>query len=282
MGSLLFLQFWHELTKLFARKRTHLGFAAFLFVEAGVLFLLNRPGPKKAFRYLIEQNGYAFESYFSGLTLGLMMVGWTVVLLGGLYLALVSGDVVSKEVEEGTMRMMLCRPVSRTRIILLKYCACVVYTMVLAIFLGLSALATGLLYKGWGGLFVVDPIAHIFALHEPVPGFCRYLCALPMLGCCLVTIASLGFMLSCFNMKPAAATIVTLTVVFFDFIFRNLPYFESLKPYFITTHISTWLQLFIHHIPWRDIGMHLAYLAALDASFVIIGVVAFSQRDFKS
>ncbi len=89
---------------------------------------------------------------------------------------------------------------------------------------------------------MVDPIAHIFALHEPVPGLVRYLCALPLLGLCLVTIASLGFMLSCLNMKPAAATIVTLTVVFFDFIFRNLPYFESLKPCFITTHINTWLQ----------------------------------------
>ena len=37
-------------------------------------------------------------------------------LLGGLFLALVSGDVVSKEVEDGTMRMMLCLPASRWRI----------------------------------------------------------------------------------------------------------------------------------------------------------------------
>ena len=39
------------------------------------------------------------------------MVMWTVFLLGGLYLALVvAGDVMSKEVEDGTMRMILCRP----------------------------------------------------------------------------------------------------------------------------------------------------------------------------
>ena len=35
-------------------------------------------------------------------------------------------------------------------------------------------------------------------------------------------------------MKPAAATVVTLTVLFFDFIFHNVPYFESLKGYFLT------------------------------------------------
>ncbi len=70
---------------------------------------------------MIESNGFGFEQYFSGLTLGLHDAVWTALLLGGLFLALVAGDVVSKEVEEGTMRMMLCRPVSRWRIGLLKY-----------------------------------------------------------------------------------------------------------------------------------------------------------------
>ena len=103
--SLFFYQLRGELQKLFARKRTYIGFGAFLLVEAAVLFLLNLPKPKMSLRRVIEQNGYAFEQYFSGLTLGLMMVMWTTFLLGALFLALVAGDVVSKEVEEGTMRI---------------------------------------------------------------------------------------------------------------------------------------------------------------------------------
>ena len=282
MDGLWFLQFRHELTKLFARKRTYIGFGAFLGVETAVLILLNLRGVKAGYRHLIEQNGYVFEQYYSGPTLALSMVMGTVLLLGGLYLALVSGDVVSKEVEEGTMRMMLCRPVSRTRIILIKYAACAVYTFALTFYIDVSALTAGVLYKGFGGLFIFDPFTHIFALHSPGPGLMRYFAAFPFMGFGLLTITSLGFMLSCFNMKPAAATITALTVVLLDFIFHSLPYFESLKPYFITTHIGGWGQVFIHHIPWRDIGVDMAYLGMLDATFLIIGAVAFSQRDFKS
>src|SRR5438093_667969 len=124
--SLFLFQLGNELKKLFARKRTYIGFGAFLLIECAILFLLNLPKPRASFRHLIEQNGYAFEQYFSGLTLAMMMLMWTTLLLGALYLALVAGDVVSKEVEEGTMRMMLCRPVSRRRIGALKYIACVI------------------------------------------------------------------------------------------------------------------------------------------------------------
>ncbi len=278
---LFFLQFRHELTKLFARPRTSIGFGVFLVVETLVVIGASRPGPREMFRRAIEGNGYGFESYFSGLTLGLQMVMWTVFLLGGLYLALVSGDVMSKEVEEGTMRMILCRPASRWRIGLLKYLACVVYTFVLAIFIGLSALAVGTLYRGVGGLFAVAPFEHVFALYPFGPGTARYLGALPVLAAGLLSFSSVGFMFSCLKMKPAAATIVTLTLFFFDFIFHNIPYFESYKPYFLTTHMSAWLQVFVPHLPWRQIGADLAYLGALDLTFAVLGLVAFSQRDFK-
>ena len=280
--ALFFLQLWHELVKLFARRRTYIGFGAFLFMEVAVVVGLNRPWPRASFRRMIERNGYGFEQYFSGLTLGLQIVMWTVFILGGLYLSLVAGDVVSKEVEEGTMRLMLCRPASRGRIGILKFLSCVVYTLSLTAFIGLSALAAGTLYRGVGGLFAFAPTEHIFALYETGPGLLRYFGALPLLAMGLLTFASLGFFFSCLNMKPAAATIMTLTLLFFDSIFRNIPYFEHYKPYFITGHMSAWLQVFVQRIPWRDIGIDAAYLVALDATCVVLGIVAFSQRDFKS
>ena len=189
---------------------------------------------------------------------------------------------MSKEVEDGTMRMMLCRPVSRWRLGVLKYLACMIYTFALTAFYGLSALAVGTLYQGTGGLFAVWPPEHIFALYDPLPGVWRYLGALALLAVCLTSFASLGFLFSCLNMKPAAATIVTLTLFFFDFIFRGIPYFESLKPYFLTAHMTTWLNVFAHHVPWRQITDDLTYLTASDITFVIIGLVVFSQRDFKA
>ncbi len=280
--SLFFFQLRNELRKLFARKRTYIGFGAFLLMEGVILFMINLPKPRAHFQHMIEQNGYTFEQYFSGLTLGLLMVMWTSLLLGALFLALVAGDVVSKEVEEGTLRMMLCRPVSRGRLLALKYTASVIYTFALIFFIGLTALVAGFCYRGLGGLFVFAPMEKIFALHEFGPGLVRYLCALPLLALSLTTITSLAFLFSCFDMKPAAATIVTLSIVFLDSIFRNIPYFESLQPYFITTHISAWLQIFTTYIPWWRMVEDYAYLLAFDASCVVIALAVFERRDFKS
>jgi ABC-2 type transport system permease protein len=280
--SLFFFQLRNELKKLFGRNRTYIGFGAFLLVETVVLFLINLPKPRAHFQRLIEQNGYGFDQYFSGVTLGLLMLMWTTFLLGALYLALVAGDVMAKEVEEGTLRMMLCRPVSRGRIIALKYVSCVIYTFALTFFIGVSALLAGVLYRGVGGLFVFAPLEHILALHELRPGLLRYAGALPLLALSLTSVTSLGFMFSCFNMKPAAATIVTLSVMFLDSIFRNIPYFESLQPFFITTHMQAWLQVFLPYLSWWRIVEDYAWLLGMDATFVIVALAAFHQRDFKA
>ena len=280
--SLFFLQMRNELHKLFARKRTYLGFAAFVAVEILLLLLLNLPKPKAGFRKLIEQNGYGFDQYFSGATLGLLMLMWTTFLLGALYLALVAGDVVAKEVEDGTLRMILCRPISRLRVGFLKYAACVLYTFALTFFIGITALVAGLLYCGWGGLFAIAPLEQLLAMHEAWPGLWRYLGALPLLGFGLESITSLGFLFSCCEMKPAAATILTLSIFFFDSIFRSIPYFESLRGWFMTTHMTLWLRVFEYHIPWWRIAEDVTWLGALNVTFALVGLAILQQRDFKA
>ena len=280
--SLFFLQMRNELHKLFARKRTYLGFAAFVAVEILLLLLLNLPKPKAGFRKLIEQNGYGFDQYFSGATLGLLMLMWTTFLLGALYLALVAGDVVAKEVEDGTLRMILCRPISRLRVGFLKYAACVLYTFALTFLIGLTALVAGLLYCGWGGLFAIAPLEQLLAMHEAWPGFWRYLGALPLLGFGLVSISSLGFLFSCCEMKPAAATILTLSIFFFDSIFRSISYFESLRGWFMTSHMTVWLRVFEYHIPWWRIAEDVTWLGALNVTFALVGLAILQKRDFKA
>jgi ABC-2 type transport system permease protein len=279
--TLFILQLGGELQKLFGRKRTYIGFGAFLLIEILILILLQLPKVQRSFRHMIERSGYVFEQYFSGTTLAFEMLRWTIFFLGALYLALVAGDVVSKEVEEGTMRMILCRPIARWRVLIVKYLACVIYTFALIFFIGLTALLAGLLRQGTGGLFVFAPVEGVFALFDFGEGLKRYLGALPLLSLSLLSISSLGFMLSCFNMKPAAATIVTLSIFFVDVIFRNIPYFESLKQWFFTGHMATWLNIFQTHIPVAQMIEDYAYLLAADLTLVVIGVVNFQQRDLK-
>lgn len=279
--SLFFLQLRGELWKLFARKRTYLGFGAFLALEVLILLLFQIPKVQRSWRHLLEDAGYVFEQYFSGITLAFQVVLGTTT-LAFLYTALVSGDIVAKEVEDGTLRMTLCRPVSRVRVLAVKYLTCVIYTFALAFFIGLSALAVGTLRQGTGGFFVFQPLEKLYVIYDFGPGLVRYLSALPALGVSLLSVTSFGFMMSCCNVKPAAATIATLTFFIADLIFRGLPYFESIKHWFISTHTETWYNVLRSPLPWQRMVEDYAYLFGVDATFVLIGVVIFCSRDFKS
>lgn len=279
--SLFFLQLRGELWKLFARKRTYLGFGAFLALEILILVLFQLPKVQRSWRHLLEDAGYVFEQYFSGITLAFQVVLGTTT-LAFLYAALVSGDIVAKEVEDGTLRMTLCRPVSRVRVLAVKYLTCVIYTFTLAFFIGLSALAVGTLRQGTGGFFVFQPLEKLYVIYDFGPGLVRYLSSLPALGVSLLSVTSFGFMMSCCNVKPAAATISTLTFFIADLIFRGLPYFESIKHWFISTHTETWYNVLRSPLPWQRMVEDYAYLFGVDATFVLIGVAIFCSRDFKS
>ncbi len=57
--------------------------------------------------------GYESSGYMSGLTMGFILVVLDGARTGSrCSSALVAGDIVSKEVEDGSMRMTLCRPIS--------------------------------------------------------------------------------------------------------------------------------------------------------------------------
>jgi ABC-2 type transport system permease protein len=82
-------------------------------------------------------------------------------------------------------------------------------------------------------------------------------------------------------MKSAAASIVTLSVIFLDFIFRGIPYFESLHPFFITSHLSTWTHIYESYPSWSRMLEDYSYLIGLDITCLIIGSAIFLQRDLK-
>lgn len=280
--SLFFLQLRGELVKLFARKRTYIGFGVFLAVEILVMVLMHLPKGQRGIKKLIENHGGIFAEYFSGLTVALMMVAFTLFILGGLYLTLIAGDLVAKEVEDGTMRMTLCRPVSRLRVLAVKYVVCVIYTFSMVLFVGLTALAVGLLVRGTGGLFTMIFGVELFELYDFGPGLARYLLALPCFALSMLTISTFAFQLSCWRMKPASATISALSVFFVDWIFHEIPYFELYRPWMMQTHMATWMNVFREPLPWPQLIEDYAILLGLDVTFFVIGAVVFAARDFKS
>src|SRR2546422_849580 len=58
------------------------------------------------------------------------------------------------------------------------------------------------------------------------------------------SILGLSFLFSCFNIKPAAATILCLSVLFVNLILEKIPYFHDYQEWFLTYHLHVWQFMF--------------------------------------
>lgn len=280
---MFFAQLRNELLKLLSRKRTYIGFGAFVFTEWLILALLSLPKVTAAFQKFVTQNGLDFDRYNSGLTLATFILFFTVVVLFALYLALVSGDMVAKEVEDGTMRMILNRPVTRLSLILQKVIASVIHTIALGLYVGVTALLFASIYQGGSGhLLVFDPREDVFAVFAPGEGLWRYAVAVGLMCLSTQPISAMAFMLSCFNIRPAAATVVTLTFFSIDMILRSIPMFDPIARYFVGHHVACWIRSFSHTVTAAETAESLLLLAGLTVTCWIVGAAHFCTRDFKA
>ena len=282
---MLFLQQLRgELRKLFARPRTWMGYGAFLALEVLVLVVYKLESTQNAYRRGLEQNGLEFGTYYSSLTVTFTIMLASMFTLGSIYFALVAGDIVAKENEDGNLRMVFARPVTRLRLLLVKYTAICLYTFSFVFFVGISGYAMAVAAVGLdGGLFVMEPKMKVFAAYpEWAEGASRLALSAAGIGISMITLSSIAFMFSCFKIKPAAATIITLTILFIDFILQEFPFFKPYESYFITYRMSAWVFLMEQYISWPKIIESYALLLGLNVSLFTIGWLSFQTRDFKT
>lgn len=279
----LFLrQFRWELFKLFSRQRTYLGFAGFLAFEILLVILMQRDDVRELIRRNIVKAGYTFDANFTGPTVAQFILGSTLTVLGALYLALVAGDIVSKEIEDGTMRMVLSHSVTRWRVLLVKILTCAVYTVVLTVFIAITSLAIGLAFEGPGNLFIFNAEESVAVSYAFQDGMMVYFFgALPLLIVSNLTVSAIAFMLSCLDIKPAAATIATLAFFLSDHILRSIPFLASIRHWFLTTRVASWVHIYDERVPWSQLAENYTTLAIVDLLAIGIGWWFFRRRNVK-
>ncbi len=281
---LFFQQLRGELRKLFARPRTWMGYGAFLTMEAVILIVYKMERSQSFMRGMLERNGLEFGTYYSSLTITFTIMLLSMFLLGSIYFALVAGDIVAKENEDGNLRLVFARPISRLRLLLVKYTSVALFTFTFVFFVGISGYVMAVAAVGWeGGLFVMEPKMKVFAAYpEWWEGARRLALSAAGIGISMITLSSIAFMFSCFKIKPAAATIITLTVLFVDMILQGFPFFKPYESFFVTWRMSAWVFLMEQHISWPKIIESYAFLAGLNVSLFTIGWLSFQTRDFKT
>jgi ABC-2 type transport system permease protein len=278
---MLYLQLRNELRKLFGKPRTYIGFGVLLLAQVLIVLLFRYTPASRGMVRQLSSAGIDATQYITCLTVATVMLFPIAFVLLPLYVTLIGGDLVAKEAEDGTLRMILSRPITRFRLLLVKWLAGVLFSTLLVLMLGLVGVSFARCFFPWGGLFAFTP-GEMFSVRSAADGCWHYALAHVFLAVKTATILSLAFMFSCFNVKPAAATILALSVIFVSAVLMQIPFFRELQPWFFTYHLDLWQSVLTQPVPWWKVWSSLSMLIGFNLTFLIIGTTVFHVRDIKS
>ena len=277
--------FWLEIFKTFSRWRTYIGFGFIALVV-----ILTEVVMKLSADEIMLRMMRSLQKDF--LIFGNLLNGWfvTAFIMNSLHfhipflITLVAGDIVSSEATSGTVRLLLIRPPSRSKIITAKYLASLFYTAAIVLFLAFMCIFLGLALFGSGDLIMnfATRFRIVFIPEAEIP--VRMLLAFVAAIWSMTVVTSIAFLFSTLAENSIGPIIGTMAVVVVFFVLGNFPFdfFRTLNPYLFTTYMSFWQRLLDDPIPWQEIARSAVILGLHNIGLFLIAFVAYSRKDIKS
>lgn len=221
--------FWSEVRLVAGRRRNQAGLAVLAAVPVVVAFAVKasapRPGRGPDFLSSITSNG---------LFVALTALTAEIAMFLPLAVAMLCGDAIAGEANQGTLRYLLTVPVTRTRLLFVKYAS-----LVFGALWGVTLVAvTGVLVGA--ALFGVGPLTTLSGSQlEFVPALGRLGLVVLYLTACLASLAALGLFVSTLTEQPMAATITVMIVVILSWVLDGVPQVAWLHPWLI---VHEWMS----------------------------------------
>jgi len=283
----MFTQVKLETQKLVRSRSFWLSFIALTAFVVLMLWGFYTYAEKKAGAGATAEFKYTYESksYFNGLTFALYSVMFSFSLLIPVFVAMIAGAQIAGERQGGTLRMVCVRPVSRISLVLSKFAVTAFYTYLLvAFFIGLNLLV-GLFFVGWGDLQLYPGALNL--VDEPGrllrdEALWRFAYASLSGTWALLVIAAIAMFFSVLFENPTMATIATLAVYLVLHIVGRVEFFEHLRPYFFTTDMDFWRDVFKPEIPWESVGRYGGICGAYIFGLLLTAVAIFDRKDITT
>lgn len=257
-----------ELRKLRFQKRTYMGLGAAAVVP--LIFVMA----------LALSNGQPHDVAFgrevrdSGLAIPLVILLFGAIWMFPLITALVAGDIVASEDQNGTLKTILTRSLGRGQIFAGKLLAAALYAIVAILLSGTVAVVAGSLLSGFNGLTTLSG-SHVSAGH----GLLLVYSSLIVYLIPILAVVCIGLLLSTITRNSAAAIVGTLMFSLLIQLIGVLPGLGFLHPYLLSTQFNAWQGLLRSPADWQPI-IRAAWVCALYAlPAVAVAYLTFLRRD---
>jgi len=240
-----------ELFKISRRPRTYIAFIAISAIVFIFQFAFKADG--ESYMNLMLQNvqdSFELEKMkaINGYFMCYIILN-TLLIQVPILVALIAGDAISGEANMGTLRLILTKPVTRTRLILVKFAASTVFTIALLIWMALMALFLSIVIFGADDMLIFrvrgdeSQILQITANDV----LWRYMAAFGYAAVALTVIAALALLLSVFAENSIGPIIATVCIVIVCTVISNInvPIIDdNVKPWLFTSYLVGWKGFF--------------------------------------
>ena len=237
-------------------------------------------GPAAQFKHTYES-----KNYFNGLTFALYSVVFAFSLFIPIFVAMTAGGQIAGEARAGTLRMICVRPVSRVSILMSKFLIVALHAyLLMAFFIGLNLLV-GRIFLGFddvalfpGPLNLVDEPGKLAS----DDALWRFLYASLSGTWALLVVAAVATLFSVIFDSPAMAVVTTLALYVMLYIIGRVEFFENLRPYFFTTDMDFWRDVFKPDVPWRSFCHYGSICGAYIFGTLLAATILFDRKDITS
>lgn len=274
---------YNEFIKIAAKPRSYIGVGAITLIVGIILFAMKVDGMNFiSFVTAPFEQSLSFEGNILNGNLIAFIILQMLIIHVPLLIALVTGDLVSGEGAMGTIRLLLTKPVSRTKILFSKYLAGCAYTLVILLWMGFMALIVGKWLFGTGDLLVLNSDGLIVLQQSDLAW--RFALGFSVAFLSLVMIATLSLTLSCFSENSIGPIVSTMAIIILFTIIGTLdvPVLQKIQPYLFTTHMMAWRSFFEDPLPTGKILNSIVILLIHIVGLLTIAVYKFNKKDILS
>lgn len=262
-----------ELRKLVRSRRTWVTVALLDALPTLVAVLLAltdlgpRPGKGPAFLSAVLADGKLFPLAAIAIVLPLFLP---------VAVAVVAGEAIAGEAQEGTLRYVLTRPVSRTRLLVAKLVSVVAFVAIAVVVVAVTAYVVGALLLGDQQVASTSVSGTTLSAEELA---WRTGLALGYAGLSMLGVAAIALFLSTVADSPLAAALGTIAALIASTLLLTLDAAILLHPYLPTRYWLSFVDLFRDPILWRNVGRGTALQAAYVGVFLAAAWANFTTKD---
>ncbi|MET9553151.1 ABC transporter permease subunit [Streptomyces sp. NPDC006645] len=189
----------------------------------------------------------------------------------------IAGDAVAGEANAGTLRYLLVAPAGRTRLLLAKYTATLVFCLAATLAVAVSALIVGALLFPLGDVTTISGTSISFG-----DGLVRAVLIALVVAASLIGLAALGLFVSTLTNSGIAAMATTVGLVITVQILDTIPQLHGIHPYLFPHYWLSFADLLREPFYWDDVLKNLGLQGVYAAVFGSAAWARFTAKDINA